>query len=849
MDAPGKVPDSIGCHACGAVQDLTGQTAFTHAECFRCGALIVVPLQFANFMLLNPMGIGGMGTVYKAIDMSLNRPLALKILRKKVAANPDFIENFSREARAAASVNHPNIAQVYSFAEQDGQYYLAMELLERGSLDDRITKLGQVPERDLLHIASQIASGLRAAYQRGLLHRDIKPGNILFSDQGAPKIVDFGLARAQAVLGEGAPPPGASEPIWGTPYYIAPEKLRGQPEDFRSDMYSLGATLFHALAGRPPFEADTVGEVVTKHATQPALSLKTFAPATHDFTAHVIARMLAKNPAERYESYDDLIRDLEEALRQVKASEAAPAIVVATGERIPLLSIIGTAATVVLAVLIVMYVWVKFLRPQVVTAPATAGAPGIATPTPATGTGTTAVGTTTAPAPVAEEVNFREDSPWVKTWETATLQLTLGRYQDALWGYETALSQAGKVRPAAREWIYYYQGLTSLAQDQPGQASDCFKRGFNAQLLGPDTPHPIPEEITTANFANVLRLTMLGNIPLAELEAAISRMQPWAVAQTRLVAGFKHMTAGEFDKAAESFREYQKMPRDDQQQWAFNLNPLAERLAKDCDGAARVLSEIDALQKEQKYKEAFEKLNAATTSTKLTALKAALLARKPALQATLDNQSEQLKAAEDEAEQQRKDREESDRVRAQEEARLLQKVEPGLAPLWQVYDFKGALAKYEAFAVNVQTAEGRRVLEPRIALARLLVDFKTQLAADFARQPYDGTKLTTRTDSQLSGRLVRATDSSLVFATPYGELLTDWRDLAPGTLRGLAESYATASAPTEKAEAQARRYLLLAAYCKQYGLDRWAAGYSQQATKLYPALQEQVNLIFGKTSS
>ncbi|HUI07217.1 MAG TPA: serine/threonine-protein kinase [Verrucomicrobiae bacterium] len=306
------MPDSINCHACGALLDLAGHAGFTHIEC-RCGALSVVPLQFGDFLLLSPIGSGAVGTVYKAIDLLLNRYLALKVLPKKLSADPEVVNNFSREARAAA-VNHPNVALVYSFGEHDGQYYLAMELLERGSLDDRITKLGKLPEADVLSIGIQIASALRAAARRGLLHRDVKPGNVLFNDDDVPKIVDFGLARHGQ--GEGGEQP---KPVWGTPYYVAPEKLRDLPEDFRSDIYSLGATLFHALAGRPPFDAATTGEVVTKHATQPAFSLGTYAPDVHERTTRVISRMLAKDPAERHQSYDELIQELTGAQALLKA--------------------------------------------------------------------------------------------------------------------------------------------------------------------------------------------------------------------------------------------------------------------------------------------------------------------------------------------------------------------------------------------------------------------------------------------------------------------------------------------------------------------------------------------------
>ena len=356
MDAPGKVPDSINCHSCGAILDLTGQSGFTHVECKHCGALSVVPLQFGDFLLLNPIGIGGMGTVYKAIDLPLNRYLALKILHKKLSANPVFVDSFSHEAQAAASVNHPNVAQVYAFGEINNQYYLSMELCDRGSLDDRITKLGKLSEADVLSIGQQIASALLVAWRHGLLHRDVKPGNILFNEDGVPKIIDFGLARnhgpdAEAAEGQ------APEQMWGTPYYVAPEKLRGHSEDVRSDIYSLGATLFHAWAGRPPFDTDTPGEVAARHTTQPALSLQTYAPDLHECTAQAITRMLAQDPAERYESYEEVIQDLIEAQEELKAIGATKTIDPPTEKRLSSLLLLGIPAALAVCAAIAWFLW------------------------------------------------------------------------------------------------------------------------------------------------------------------------------------------------------------------------------------------------------------------------------------------------------------------------------------------------------------------------------------------------------------------------------------------------------------------------------------------------------------
>jgi serine/threonine protein kinase len=347
MDAPGNVPDSINCHACGAVLDLTGQTGFTHVECKSCGAPSVVPLKFGDFLLLNVIGTGGAGTVYKAIDVSLNRYLALKVLRSNLASDPEFVARFSGEVRAAAIVNHPNIAQVYSVGEIGRWHYAAMELCDQGSLDSRITQLGRLPEPEVLGLGLKIASALQAAWQRGVLHRDVKPGNILFNEDGVPKLIDFSLASTLQSDPE-------AERVWGTPYYVAPEKLRGKPDDERSDIYSLGATLFHALTGRPPVESPSATDAVAKHAMDPASSLAMDAPTTQERTIRIIAHMLAQDPADRYGSYEEVIRDLVEAQNSLKMATVETPSPVFGHKPFARLYVLGT---LILCAGVVWFVW------------------------------------------------------------------------------------------------------------------------------------------------------------------------------------------------------------------------------------------------------------------------------------------------------------------------------------------------------------------------------------------------------------------------------------------------------------------------------------------------------------
>jgi serine/threonine protein kinase len=306
------------CPACGGQIDVTDEVPFAQIYCPHCGESVRARRMFNNFELVEVIGEGGMGSVFKAYDHTLGRMVALKVLKREMSAREDERVKLEQEARITASVNHPHVVSVYSFGEADGQFYLAMELVEKGSLDDLMGIQTRVSEAQVLEIGMQIAQGLEAAAEKGLIHRDVKPGNILFADAHTAKIVDFGLAR---VLEEEAEAHGE---IWGTPYYIAPERLNHEAEDFRSDIYSLGATLFHAIAGRPPFEAESASLVALKQIKSQPVSLEAFAPDVAAETAYVINRMLEKKPEDRYGDYGELVEHLEFARAKVLETSGRP---------------------------------------------------------------------------------------------------------------------------------------------------------------------------------------------------------------------------------------------------------------------------------------------------------------------------------------------------------------------------------------------------------------------------------------------------------------------------------------------------------------------------------------------
>jgi serine/threonine protein kinase len=267
---------------------------------------------FGNYQLERELGQGGMGTVYLAKDSGLNRYVALKILRSDLGDDPSFSRKFLEEVEVTASLAHPNIIRVFTLGEQEGRLYLVMEHLDEPSLENRMDKQTKVSEREVLEIGIGIASALQFAHEEtGLIHRDIKPGNILFGRGNIPKLADFGLAAgARSALSQ-------QDEIWGTPYYVSPERLLREPEDIRSDIYSLGATLYHAMAGRPPFEAETAEEVAKRHISDRPPPLRSLCPNAQEQTVLTLDKCLAKKPEARWGSHTELLSQLADALRRL----------------------------------------------------------------------------------------------------------------------------------------------------------------------------------------------------------------------------------------------------------------------------------------------------------------------------------------------------------------------------------------------------------------------------------------------------------------------------------------------------------------------------------------------------
>lgn len=250
-----------------------------------------------RYEIVRQIGAGGSARVYLARDLVLKRDVAVKVLHEEGAQDPAFVKRFQREAQSAARLNHPNIVSVYDWGEVGSTYYMVMEAVGGHNLKEEIARRGPLTEAEALTIAEQVASALEAAHGKGVIHRDIKPQNILLDGAGRVKVADFGIARAT-----GMTQLTATNVVAGTANYISPEQARGQPVDERSDIYSLGVLLWELLAGHELFNGRSMVEIALRHLNDVPPPLRQIRPDISPLTEAVVAKALAKDPGRRYQS-------------------------------------------------------------------------------------------------------------------------------------------------------------------------------------------------------------------------------------------------------------------------------------------------------------------------------------------------------------------------------------------------------------------------------------------------------------------------------------------------------------------------------------------------------------------
>ncbi len=265
--------------------------------------------QIPGFQIISKLGQGAMATVYKARQLSLDRIVAIKVLPKRLSENQEFVDRFYREGRAAAQLNHPNIVQAIDVGEAGGYHYFVMEFVEGKTIYDLLQEQGIIDERKAARSLLEVARALDHAHARGFIHRDVKPKNIMIGLDDVVKLADMGLAREVSDYETAQSEAGRA---YGTPYYISPEQIRGEINiDFRADLYSLGATAYHMVTGRVPFEGATPSAVMHKHLKEELVPADHVNRSLSSGIGEVIELMMAKQRDDRYGSTRDLLADLE----------------------------------------------------------------------------------------------------------------------------------------------------------------------------------------------------------------------------------------------------------------------------------------------------------------------------------------------------------------------------------------------------------------------------------------------------------------------------------------------------------------------------------------------------------
>jgi serine/threonine protein kinase len=275
--------------------------------------------QIGNFKILQKLGEGGMGVVYKGIDVQLERPVAIKMLNPDLARNPELVQRFQAEARAQANLNHANVATLYAFLVTEQGACMVMEFVEGDSFEELIRRGGPMNPRDAVPLFKQALLGIGAAHRMGIVHRDIKPANLMVNRQGMVKVMDFGIAKALGTRGM-----TRTGMQMGTIFYMSPEQIQGRGVDVRTDIYALGVTLYEMLSGHVPFEGDSDFQIMNDHISTPPPSITRYHPYAPKEFDNVIAKALEKNPDNRFQTVEEFGAALEHPENVPAPTHASP---------------------------------------------------------------------------------------------------------------------------------------------------------------------------------------------------------------------------------------------------------------------------------------------------------------------------------------------------------------------------------------------------------------------------------------------------------------------------------------------------------------------------------------------
>ncbi|MEM6280433.1 MAG: serine/threonine-protein kinase, partial [Verrucomicrobiota bacterium] len=519
------------CPACSIAIDVSALPPFAEIQCPHCHATVRMRRTMGQYFITGLLGEGGMSQVFQATDVHLQREVALKILHQNLSLDQSLTSMFEREAKLTASILHPNVVKVYTVGRDQGYFFIAMEVIDARSVEQLIADKGCLAERDVLRIAHDVTSGLKAAFEEGLIHRDIKPGNMLVMEDGTTKLVDFGLAVQQDGEDE-------SEELWATPFYVPPEKLDGEPDTHLGDIYSLGATLYHAVAGKPPFEANTSSMDELKEIKKQTLHLKGEAPSLSKATLKLIESMMSYRPEDRIPSYDELLVAIEEIESKQYGATSRERSAAKSSQSSKLLWSGGAALALIVATLFFV---IGSREPD------SEDGPGIS---------------------VDERVISKGDNSNTDKFLEGRDWIIAGNFRKAEPIFDE-LSGETAMASATRMWSLYFQGLSRLFLGRELEARESF--GYIAAV--PDAEGAEMDQIR--DFMSRAARAFSEPLPIIDAEEDFAGSNLAALGL--LTAGVKNWQQGEFESAIRLFEAYENVEVPADFAWVSELrSPVAD---------------------------------------------------------------------------------------------------------------------------------------------------------------------------------------------------------------------------------------------------------------------------------
>lgn len=845
--------DHMNCIHCGKAFDVSGLPMFAPIKCPHCAKPATVPGKMGDFLLLKQLGRGGMAVVFKALDPTLNREVAIKVMRKELGDDPKFVENFLREARAAAQINHPNIVQIYQCGKQKDQPYIVMELVSGGKLDELVAQKGKdFNEKRALRICADAAKGLNAAHEIGLVHGDIKPANILFGKGGISKVADFGLA--QFAHKQKTP----SGEIWGTPYYIAPEKARRQPEDLRSDIYSLGATMYHVLTGKPPFDGETARDVVLARLKEPPQDILELRDNLQPTTVRVINRMLEADPMRRYPNYKSLLGDLQTAIDEMEKVPGGSTKVLRKSslstkkKKAPSSTPIVVAASVVVMLIIGVVLFLASRsdktgpeagRPSsgaAYTVPSDHAGEGVAAGTNAAeAAGQPAAAVETQEVAAADAAGGEEAPPPeplpiqpFDATQDAKLAGMLNRWASSptllkaheLSALERDIRNMVSHMPAddpARHWLRILDAMIAALQ-RDDQRIQAYVDYFNGEVF----TSPVPDHTHPGVLPQRLMAVFKGAKPDLNPPSGLENWPAWYLDIAEFLEGVQALYAGNLTQAERSLDNFSERSVTEDVAWPYSLKPAVEHL-KNSIGAWRSLDEqMRGLVVAGKHEEVIQKLKPlADRASPIFAEHIRTYIENA--QKVLEQRELARKKAEEEARQ----------AKIQEELSVLERWDQTYAGRVREKDFRSAVRALERQKDDLSTPEARKQYEQYMAQCEIMQDMMDFLIESINQDPYIPTR------GEFPGKLAGANNIGVTVIIGGGVGMSElrWETVSAPKIFQLMRYYIARRSLDDRE--QARKLLGLAVFTELSGGRKPAAGALLHALKLDDGLRDRAALM------